>query len=143
MKPLFTLFCVAQALLSMPAPAGEFSDADVAKLIQRSGAAEDSSLYWIYIWSPHMNYSVMGLREARRIARLDPRVQLIPILDPNAQAQAGKDNHPVLTADRLIEQGALLHFPAVFYVSGGRLSPPRLGYDPPALTRELLRQNFK
>ncbi len=125
----------------MPALSREFSDFDLDKLIRQSKAEGFSNLYWIYIWSPHMNYSVRGLREAGRIAQMDRRVHLVPILDPNARTEGSE--HPILTSDRLIEEGALLHFPAVFLIRNGRLSKVRLGYDASDLAREILQRSLK
>ncbi len=127
----------------MPALSGEFSDFDLDKLIRQTKVEDFSNLYWIYIWSPHMNYSVRGLREAGRIAQMDTRVHLVPILDPNARTGGSEHEHPILASDRLIEEGALLHFPAVFLIRNGRLSKVRLGYDPPDRAREILQRSLK
>jgi len=148
---LSKLFCaLAICLLQNQAGAGvstPFTDQDLANLLASASRGV------IYVWSPHMPYSVRGAVEARRLI---DQLELTPILllDPNADAALAsreREGHvlPVsamrrMQATSLWRMGVTQHFPTVVVFADGRLDAQMLpGYTPPADLLAFIRQRLQ
>jgi len=130
-----TLAASALALLAAAAHAQTFSATDLDRLLhaQRAGV--------IYLWSPHMPYSVRGAREAAAVAarlQLNLTLLLDPFADPRLAAQTGRSQGlpaaalRTVQAPALLARGATQHFPTVIVFRDGHLAPGMLpGYTPP------------
>lgn len=130
-----------------PAHAGrDFDDHDLAALL--AGGARGV----IYLWSPHMPYSVQGARDVHRVAA-DLGLTAVLLLDPYAEPALTEQ---VLRAQRLpasaarrvraralLERGVTQHFPTVVVFERGRLDAQMLpGYTPPRALRAFIRQRL-
>lgn len=124
-----------------------FTDHDLETLLASSRAGG-----LIYIWSPHMPYSVKGLREIRAVGeRLD--LTVTPLLDPQADAALSAsvvDEEALpftalryLKSTKLFERGATLHFPTLLVFSHGRVSQQMLpGYTSPAVYEAFIKNQL-
>ena len=124
----------------------DFRDRDLALLLQSESPGV------IYLWSPHMPYSVQGAAEVQRVAH-ELAVRAVLLLDPHAEPSLTRDvidSHrlPVSAtrkarADVLAGRGATQHFPTVIVFEGGRLDERMLpGYTPPDDLRAYIRQRL-
>lgn len=124
-----------------------FSDVDLEELLLSTPAGG-----LIYVWSPHMPYSVKGLRD---IADIGGRVGLsvTPLLDPYAEArlsarvveEAGLPPAALrsLNSPALFDRGATLHFPTLFVFAHGRLAEHMLpGYTSPAVYEAFIEEQL-
>lgn len=123
-----------------------FDDADLAALLHRVSSGV------IYLWSPHMPYSLAGAAEARGVAT-ELGLQPVLLLDPYADAAlaiAASRKHRLpatamrrARADALWRMGATQHFPTAVVFESGRLDAQMLpGYTPPADLRAFIRQRL-
>jgi hypothetical protein len=92
----------------------DFTDSQLASLLETQKAGV------IYIWSPHMNYSVLGRRVIKQVCR-DLGVHLTTLVDPNANEKGDKNQ-----ASELMKLGAGIHFPSLHLFSNGVLLPDNL-----------------
>jgi len=127
--------------------AREFNDHDLARLLKNHTRGV------IYLWSPHMPYSVQGASEARRVAQ-ELAVESVLLLDPYADSEL--TSHVLqsqrlpssatrrVRADALAKRGATQHFPTAIVFERGRLDVQMLpGYTPPEDLRAYIRQRLK
>lgn len=127
--------------------AAQFTDAALARLLDAETLPGVSGI--LYIWSPHMPYSVQGLAE---VLALGKRLELtvVPLLDPDADAglaarvvQARHLPREVLRpmrSNRLLERGVTLHYPTLVLFREGRLLESMLpGYVSPAVCEAFVR----
>jgi len=124
----------------------EFNDRDLARLLKNHTRGV------IYLWSPHMPYSVQGASEAQRVAQ-ELAVKSVLLLDPYAEPaltdHALKSQRLPASATRrvrasaLAKMGATQHFPTVILFERGRLDSQMLpGYTPPSDLRAYIRQRL-
>jgi len=109
---------------SDPCAARPFSDGDLTRVL----ATAQNGL--LYLWSPHMPYSVQGLEEIRELAARR-RLTLVALLDPSADCTlavriAATRGFPrkalaYTLAERLFAHGATLHYPTLVLFREGRL----------------------
>lgn len=124
-----------------------FSDDDLEDLLRsrRAGGL-------IYVWSPHMPYSVKGLRD---MAVLGARVGMpvTPLLDPYAEttlsvrvvqeAELPREALRSLASPTLFARGATLHFPTLLVFAHGRLAEQMLpGYTSPAVYETFIEEQL-
>jgi hypothetical protein len=106
----------------------------------------------IYVWSPNMPLSVEGLEYLKRHAT-KMGVHVTAVVDPNspksaiqklvASGKISKDAMKPLESYELIQRGGLVHFPAFFSYSNGKLSRgPKLGYENDKQTLNYLKEQF-
>ena len=106
-----------------------FFDSDLKTLLKNSKKGI------IYIWSPHMPYSVGSLYPLKKMAK-KWNIPLTVLMDPNAHDEETTKvikqfSLPLnLTkknkAKKLLFQGSSLHYPNYFFYSEGKLSPIQL-----------------
>lgn len=132
----------ASAALSPP----DFHDRDLDSLLHEQGSGV------LYLWSPHMPYSVQGAREARQVADalgIRPVLLLDPYAEPALAGSTARVNRlPAgalrrMRAGRLSRMGATQHFPTAVVFAAGRVDVRMLpGYTPPADLRDFIRQRL-
>lgn len=128
------------ALPASPAPTdagvNEFTDTDLQSVLGPDAPCGETGL--IYVWSPHMPYSVRGLVEIRDLAAARD-LTVIDLVDPHADAaltrhvsQHSGSAAPRLRAMRstkLYHRGVTLHYPSLVVFRDGQILEPLLpGY---------------
>lgn len=143
--------CVASiAYVPHHVPQNAFTDADLKKLLAQSARHHSSGI--IYFWSPHMNYSVTGVKEMKKIAH-DMHLEVTFLLDPKAALNLNKQvqreqNFPnaymrTVESRELLDRHIMLHFPSMVLYSNGKLMSHWLpGYKQPAQARNILKGEF-
>ena len=106
-----------------------FDDHDLEKLLQ------DSKIGIIYLWSPHMPYSIGSLYPLQKVSN-KLGLKLTVLMDPLAEQEETKKvikqfSLPMkLTkknkAKKLLFHGASLHYPNYFFYREGKISPIQL-----------------
>ena len=125
----------------------EFNDRDLARLLKNHTRGV------IYLWSPHMPYSVQGASEVQRVAH-ELAVESVLLLDPYAESELTdhvlRSQHLPSSATRrvradvLANRGATQHFPTAIVFERGRLDVQMLpGYTPPEDLRAYIRERLK
>ncbi len=125
-----------------------FDDADLTEAIS-AGSATGTPRGIVYVWSPHMPYSVHGLQD---VLDLGQRLELpvIALLDPDADWQlaarvaevAGLPGHALraMRSNRLFDLGVTLHYPTLLVFGAGRLGDAVLpGHASPAVGEAFVR----
>ena len=119
-------------------PKDSFTDRDLEKFLAQG--RKNNRLQFIYIWSPHMNLSILGLQEAEKVAK-DMKAELLVLLDPKADLEAAKrkaKSHGIkyktalhrAESTQLFARDQRLHYPVYFVAHGGTvLDNPRWGQD--------------
>lgn len=119
-------------------PKNSFTDQDLDRFL--ANGRKNNRLQFIYIWSPHMNLSVSGLKEAEKVAR-DMKAELLVLLDPKADLDAAKavaKRHGIkqrtaldrALSSRLFALDQRLHYPVYFVAHAGAVvGSPRWGQD--------------
>ncbi len=102
---------------------GDFSDSNLLKL------AKEKKNMVFYMWSPHMPYSVRGLKELFEYSKKSKEFEFIFLLDPNANTKFAKkilkkNKLPVIFATKFYSlelkvRNALLHYPGVIFMKNG------------------------
>jgi hypothetical protein len=106
----------------------------------------------IYIWSPNMPLSVIGLNYLLKHAK-KLGVHVTAVVDPNSPEKAlssyiqsgkvSKKSTKRLESYELIQRGAMIHYPAFFTYKNGQLSRgPKLGYEDDKQTLKFLKERF-
>jgi len=129
-------------------PPGCFSDADLQSLLDASRSRHSKGL--IYVWSPHMRYSVRGAKEIYGVADalgLELTVLLDPVADSDlARVVARRERLDVralraLASRELHARGMLLHLPAfVVYEDGRVIEAVYRGYKPRGRLTRILEE---
>lgn len=125
----------------------EFNDQDLANLLKNETRGV------IYLWSPHMPYSVHGATEARRVVE-GLGLKSVLLLDPYAESALAnrvlRSHHLPYSAMRrahakdLSKMGATQHFPTAIVFERGQLDVQMLpGYTPPSDLHAYIRQRLK
>lgn len=126
-----------------------FTDRDLARLLDTAGRGA------IYLWSPHMPYSLRGAVEAKHLLE-GLGLTAVLLLDPRAEssmAQRARRTHRLpddamrrIRADALWRIGATQHYPTVVVFAAGRLDTQMLpGYTTPSVLSSYIHhrlQNF-
>jgi len=130
--------------------AQDFSNSDLAKIIDKNKTGI------IYVWSPHMPFSVDGIVRIKKVAE-NLQIPLEFLVDPNAHPhslsvayakQANNLQLPLLSmkAQDLMQLGGLNHYPVLFIYKDGKLVPKMIPgleteSDYQAKVSELLKSN--
>jgi hypothetical protein len=102
-----------------------FTDAKLAEILEDS--RKNGSDGFVYVWSPHMNYSAKGAKEAIAVGKE---------LNLNAVVIEEKD----LQSRELLFRGMRNHFPSWIYFSKGKLAGHlKTGYENPEILKEYLK----
>ena len=128
-----------------------FMDTDLDDVLKVSRENKSSGL--IYIWSPHMNLSILGVKEVQKIAK-DRGLTLIILLEPRAELDQSikilKNEGINLTSLRFASSKVLdmlnihNHYPSLLLFSNGEiLDRPRPGYDAPDELNKYLNRVMK
>jgi len=118
---------------------GSFTENDLESALKKSREAKTTLLF--YIWSPHMVLSIDGVTEIAKLAQAK-NYQLVVLAEPLSQSESvlrlqRQKKWPAtyarrLRAEGLINQNALIHFPALLVVQRGQfVGHVRPGYDEP------------
>ncbi len=115
-----------------------FTDVDLKNYLQKNASGI------IYVFSPRMPLSLLGLEEARGTA-LSHGVSFLALLDPmETNSQSSKDpryNHiPILASKELIRRNATQHFPAKLFYKDQKLTG---SFNPGYETPDILGSNLK
>ena len=127
-----------------------FTDQSLESLLQCSADNRVSGV--LYVWSPHMPYSVSGLMELNRLTK-KLGIYVIPLLDPYADLglalQIARNQHlrpealRKLSSRVLLSRGMTLHFPSMTLYSDGKIVGPMVpGYSRLAHNYRLIRKYF-
>jgi hypothetical protein len=102
-----------------------FTDSKLAELLEES--RKNNSDGFIYVWSPHMNYSAKGAEEAAVVAK-ELGLNAVVIEEKNLQSR------------ELLFRGMRNHFPSWVYYSKGKLAAHlKTGYESPGILKEYLK----
>jgi hypothetical protein len=105
---------------------------------------------FIYVWSPQMNFSVVGAKEALKVGK-DLGMNVTLVLDPHADAALAEKTRakyglpksalqPIASTE-LMQRGLLIHYPALMvYRDGELVEPIHAGYSPPDLLKAALQK---
>ncbi|MDH3453208.1 MAG: hypothetical protein OEN20_12405 [Gammaproteobacteria bacterium] len=138
--------CLAQSAVAEDT-SQPFTDHDLARLL------DNHTRGVIYLWSPHMSYSVRGAAEAQRVVDGLGLVSVL-LLDPHAEpalVASVRRSHRLpdsatrrMRASALWDIGATQHYPTVVVFASGRLDAQMLpGYTPPGDLRAYIRQRLQ
>ncbi len=140
------LACLLQGAVTADLPPTPFHDRDLGSLLREHASGV------IYLWSPHMPYSVQGAREAREVAQA-LGIRSVLLLDPYAEpalagSAARSSRLPAralrrMRAGALSRMGATQHFPTAVVFAAGRVDALMLpGYTPPGDLRAYILQRL-
>lgn len=123
-----------------------FTDEDLAELIQMS--QNSSTPIVLYTWSPSMTLSIKGVKEIYELSK-SQKFKLVVLRDPmsrDSQAKqiAVRNLWPEaftkkLESKELLRDLALIHFPTLFTIHNGKVSPVRPGYDTPETIKSIIK----
>jgi hypothetical protein len=147
--PLALFFCFLSLAQATPVRAS-FLDTNLMELLKTSGQKGEGGL--IYIWSPRMPLSILGVEELTVVAR-KLKLPLTVVVDPTSIeteiARASKENYILKNSFRmdsavLTSMNIKIHYPSlVIYKNGQLLSPSRPGYDEPDRVEDYLVRRLK
>ena len=140
--------CVAVADHFQPE---HFGNRALTRLLEQSRTAGTAGV--IYVWSPHMPLSMIGLREVAAVTR-EMGIMLVAVVDPHAdpgpidealrRCEVAPEHTARLTSAALVRRGLLNHFPGmVVFASGALVGESWLGYHAPPAVQSHLADRIK